>query len=274
MNIITLLNVMSDSPNNDFIAVKTGDIDGLMADTTMINGNTADQFADADLEFIMNEQSVKANETYSFEVRANNFDQLIGYQWVLNFDPEVLTYTGFENGSLVNLGTGNFGQVFIQDGQLIMTWYNAYATDVKPDEVLFKLNFVAKKDAERLSSLLSVGELPQLKAVAYNEAETPREIDLTFEIGEKVPVEFALYQNTPNPFKDETVISFNLPESTFATLRIMDVTGKVIYLTERTFDQGYNEVNISKSDIPTSGTLFYELVTPEHTASKQMIVIE
>ena len=272
--IIQILNIISDSLNNDFIGIKTGDIDGIMADPTMLNGG-AEQLSDSDLKFIMENQAVKANESVNIELRAENFDQLIGYQWILNFDPEMLSYSGYEKGSLVNLGDGNFGEIMVEEGKLILTWYHAYATDIDSKEVLFTLNFEATHDIKQLSDVFSVGQIDfQLYPVAYDEDEVPHDIELIFVKPETINGAFALYQNIPNPFKDETVIGFNLPERTHATLIISDITGRVIKEVEGDFEQGYNEVNLSRSEIPQAGTLFYELITPDNAATKQMIIIE
>ena len=87
-------------------------------------------------------------------------------------------------------------------------------------------------------------------------------------------VNFTLYQNQPNPFRAETSIGFELPELTEATLRIYDVTGKMIYSLTRDFDKGYNEVSISNSDIGAVGLLYYELATANNTARRKMIILE
>lgn len=271
---ITLTNIISDSLNNDFIGIKTGDIAGNTANPANITGGGAEDLSDADLKFMIENKAVKENEIFKIDLRAENFDQLIGYQWILQFDPEALRFTGYENGSLVNLGDGNFGEVMVDEGKLILTWYHAYPTDINEEDVLFTLNFEALRSAKQLSDLIRLGELIQLAPVAYNGDYDARDIDLVFVEAKDVDGAFALYQNIPNPFKDETVISFNLPEPTNATLKITDISGRLLKIVEGDFDKGYNEVNISRSDLPQSGILFYELVTPNDTATKQMIVIE
>ncbi len=270
---LTVLNIITDTLMNDFIGIKTGDIAGLTADPTNLTGG-AEDLSDTDLRFLIENKAVKENESIKLDIRAENFDKLIGYQWILEYNPEILTYQGFENGSLINLGEGNFGEVLVEEGKLIMTWYHAFPTDIDTKEVLFSLNFKANQNAKDLSSLLSLGELTQLAPVAYNEEYVSRDIELQFVDADEINGSFALYQNIPNPFKNETVISFNLPEKTFATLSITDITGRVLKKVEGDFDKGYNEINISRSDLPQSGILFYELTTPENTAVKQMIVIE
>ncbi|MEM8906445.1 MAG: proprotein convertase P-domain-containing protein [Bacteroidota bacterium] len=269
---INFVMLNSDTAQNDFVAVKIGDIAGLMADTAQLNsGDTRGV-----LQFVMEDRPLKAGELYHIDVRANDFANLIGYQWVLNFDATTLAYRDMNHAHLSNLSDANVGLNFVDEGKIILTWYDAFAVSAADDEVLFTLTFEAKQDAPHLSRLLSRTTLDQLPAVAYTETETPFDIDLVFTEFSGVisdPV-FALFQNQPNPFKGETLISFTLPEATEGSLTIMDLAGRVVRTYKGQYDQGYNEVVIDRSDLSASGVLYYQLSTPEHTATRKMIIIE
>lgn len=272
-NTITLVNISSDSTGNDFIAVKTGDLGGIQtADTTMFGGNSDHRF-DESLKFMIEDRELKAGEQISIDLTAENFNELIAYQWILEFNPEVLTYTGFDNVNLVNLGELGFGKVVINEGKLVLTWANATEISKKTEDVIFSLNFEVNQDA-RLRDLLKVTPHERLQPVAYRTDETPMNVELNFVQPEVPASEFVLNQNTPNPFKEETAISFSLPEASTATLTIMDITGRILKQYEGEFAQGYNVISINRNDLPSSGTLLYELKTPEHTASKKMIIID
>jgi hypothetical protein len=84
----------------------------------------------------------------------------------------------------------------------------------------------------------------------------------------------ALLQNRPNPFKDETLISFNLPESTYATLTIYDVDGRTLKVVEGNYDAGYNEVGVNASELGATGVMYYRLMTDNGTVTKTMLVID
>jgi subtilisin-like proprotein convertase family protein len=273
-NDIIFPNINSDSLGNDFIAVKTGDLGGIVsADTTMLGGNPDDRNDDA-LKFLIEDRALKAGEQVTIDVKAENFEQMAAYQWILEFDNEVLSYTGFDNVNLNNLGELGFGEVIINEGKLVLTWANGELVTKSKDEVLFSLNFEVKANVDHLRGLLNVTSYDRFAAVAYKGLDTPMEIELIFTQPVAQPSVFGLNQNTPNPFKDETVISFTLPETTNATLTIMDITGRVLKQYKGTYTQGYNEVSINKGDLPHSGTLFYELKTPDNTASRKMIIID
>ncbi len=84
----------------------------------------------------------------------------------------------------------------------------------------------------------------------------------------------SLFQNRPNPFRNETLISFNLPEASRATLTIYDVNGKELKVVEGNFNSGYNEVPVSGAELGTTGVLYYRLMTDMGTITKTMLVVK
>ena len=81
-------------------------------------------------------------------------------------------------------------------------------------------------------------------------------------------------QNTPNPFNGETVIGFTLPQAGFATLKVMDIQGKVLKQIEGDYTKGYNQISLNAKELGATGVLHYQLESAEHTATRKMIIIE
>ncbi|RMD71175.1 MAG: T9SS C-terminal target domain-containing protein, partial [Bacteroidetes bacterium] len=138
------------------------------------------------------------------------------------------------------------------------------------DEVLFTL-VVRAKQPVALSEALSVSSA-LTPAEAYDAQGNLLDVAIDFGTSVSGP-EFALYQNTPNPFGERTVIGFTLPEAAHATLTISDVTGKVLQVIDGDFHKGYNEIALSRHELPAAGVLYYRLETPTHSASRKMIVL-
>ena len=87
------------------------------------------------------------------------------------------------------------------------------------------------------------------------------------------PTQVSLKQNYPNPFNPMTKIEFILANATDVTLKLYDLEGKEIatllrhqYLGVGVHDVVFNATNIS------SGVYFYELITPQFTRTKKMVV--
>jgi len=88
------------------------------------------------------------------------------------------------------------------------------------------------------------------------------------EIG--LPVATGLHQNYPNPFNAATNISFDLAEASNVSLKVYDITGRlVITLFEGYKDAGNHVVAWDASNL-SSGVYFYKLIAGDYTATKKM----
>src|SRR5690606_9592326 len=85
---------------------------------------------------------------------------------------------------------------------------------------------------------------------------------------------YELYQNVPNPFANETMINFSLPEAMDAVMTVFDVSGKVVKQINGSYAKGLNGVRISKEELPSAGVLYYQLEAGSFKATKKMIIIE
>ena len=83
-----------------------------------------------------------------------------------------------------------------------------------------------------------------------------------------------LNQNNPNPFVDETLIGFYLPESTTVHFVVFDVSGRTIWETNGEFSAGYQELILDNTSIPTNGLLYYRLKTATFSQTKKMLKLQ
>jgi hypothetical protein len=73
------------------------------------------------------------------------------------------------------------------------------------------------------------------------------------------PEEFILQQNYPNPFNPNTVISYQLPVSSFVTLKVYDILGnEIVTLVNEELASGNYKVEFNADRI-SSGIYFYTL---------------
>jgi hypothetical protein len=92
------------------------------------------------------------------------------------------------------------------------------------------------------------------------------------ETEEFTPAEFRLYQNYPNPFNPETVIKFKLPQSSFARLKIFNLSGQEIATLVDGFKiVGEHEVKWQTHGLP-SGIYFYRLQAGGFSETKKLIL--
>ncbi|MCB0592217.1 MAG: T9SS type A sorting domain-containing protein, partial [Saprospiraceae bacterium] len=59
-----------------------------------------------------------------------------------------------------------------------------------------------------------------------------------------------------------------------ATLTIYDVTGKVVYSKTVEAAKGMNKEVISRTQVGSTGVMFYQLVSGDYSATKKMVILE
>jgi hypothetical protein len=74
-----------------------------------------------------------------------------------------------------------------------------------------------------------------------------------------IPKEYSLSQNYPNPFNPATSIKYDIPSASFVTLKIYDITGRVIAsLVNEKQEAGRYSATFTASNL-SSGMYFYKL---------------
>lgn len=270
--VININDISQNEMMNDFVAVKIGDVTGDAKTNGLVSGD--DRNFTGELVFAINDAKVDAGATHTVDFKAADFNNILGYQFTINFNNDALELVDVTAGELAGLTEANFGMTNVANGQVTTSW-NAESARLADDAVVFSLTFKAKQTVE-LSEVISVNSAIT-KAEAYTANLEFFNVALRFdtENGSKmVGADFELYQNEPNPFKSTTVVGFNLPEATDATLNIYDVSGKLVMSYEGDFAKGYNNIVVERSDISATGVLYYELSTDKYTATKKMITIE
>jgi hypothetical protein len=91
----------------------------------------------------------------------------------------------------------------------------------------------------------------------------------------KIPQEFYLRQNFPNPFNPITNIRFEVPNSTPVTINIYNAVGQLVttLINGQSFAPGTYSVTWDASDV-SSGVYFYQLKTDNLQQTMKMILIK
>ena len=90
----------------------------------------------------------------------------------------------------------------------------------------------------------------------------------------KIPSIYSLEQNYPNPFNPSTVISYQIPDKGFVSLKVYDVLGKEItMLVNEEESAGSYKVRFNGNGLP-SGIYFYKIQAGNYTSVKKMILIK
>ncbi|GAA5225311.1 hypothetical protein GCM10025777_59420 [Membranihabitans marinus] len=251
---------LTSDENVDFVGVKIGDVI-LSADAsrsarsglTSLNLNVADK-------------ALKAGEVYRVNVTSDNFNEITGMQYTLAYADNAVEIQTIDAGAL-NFTQDNY--VKYQPGIITSSWSEGVAISKGSNDVLFTLVIKAKADVQ-LRDVLSLNDRVTMTE-AYTSGQELKNVNLQFKGSSKG---LALYQNRPNPYAGQTIIGFNLPEASDATLRVYDITGKVLKVIEGGYGKGYSEVRLNSSDLNATGVLYYQLDTDKYTATKKMVLMK
>jgi hypothetical protein len=253
----------------EFMGVKIGDVSGDAVPNVENECKTMDW--DGTLSFEIADKQLQKGETHTIEIRASGFERIQGYQYTLDFDPAMMEFVNVD-AQWSDLSEANFGLDRVNGGVVTTSWNSSEPVSLANDEVLYTLTIRAKADL-KLSEVMTVNSRVT-RAEAYDANEDLLEVNFRFDGNIVAGGAFELYQNEPNPFRDMTIIGFNLPESSSAVLTVYDITGAVIKVVRGDYAKGYNTVHLNRSEIQGNGMLYYSLETATDRATKRMIMLD
>ena len=264
-------NLSGDMMSNDFVAIKVGDISGDARANGLIGNEIRSGEEKAliveDIEFV-------AGETVDVDIYVPH-GLYQGMQYALQFENDILQLLNIEhkNGKTTDAHLGLAG---LDRGIIALSWNDLQGVCHEFSEEFLTLTFEAVNSG-KLSRVLSLNtkavtpeiydENLEVSSLAFNFINTKGDVIASSH-------DFELLQNKPNPFDNTTVIGFNLPRTQEASIKVIDVNGKVIKQIKGLFSEGFNQIEISKYDLPVTGVLYYRLETNDRMATRKMILIE
>jgi hypothetical protein len=259
------IELLNTDMKTDFVAVKVGDVNG-NAKANIANDIT-DSRSNKNLVLTTENSEFTSGKLVSVPVKVADLQNISGMQFTMEFDNNLLSLTGVEAAAL-NVNDNNFGFADIHNGVITVSWNNAKEITLDANTTLFTLSFVAK-DNGSLSQAIAVNS-----AVTSSEAyDTDANImNVTWRVN-NTQSGFELFQNNPNPFKENTKISFNLPEAMSANITVYDLTGKVVKSLDVNASKGMNTVELNQMNV-SPGVFYYTLQAGTYKQTKKMVIIE
>ena len=251
-----------DEMSTEFIGVKVGDVNG------NVNPSQVDEMDHRNngipLVLKIPNQKLETGKEYTIPIKATDFEELLGYQFTLEFDNQALDFLGIEKGVLDDLDENNFGFSHLNKGLITTNWINQNNTKLKEGATLFKLKFKANGSTE-IKDLIKINS-EIINAEAYDLGFKILNIELLFnknKVDNNLIYQYSkLHQNIPNPFGESTLIGFETRVDGNCELTIFNTNGSCILAKKISAIRGYNKTIINKHEIGESGIYYYRLTMP------------
>lgn len=260
-------NFPSDIMDNDFIAVKVGDVNN--SAVMSAKDNSTESRSSQTLSMVVADHDFEKGDLVKAHFTADNFNQVAGAQWTLNFDAKMLEFVKVESEGL-NMESDNYNATQAAQGKIAFSWNDAMGKTIANDKVLFTVEFRAITNNTISNTIKLTSDIT--KAEAYTQDLSKINVALTFRSNNEDNM-FELGQNNPNPFTSSTIINFNLPQAGQATLTVYDMTGKILKNISGQYAKGKNEISLSAIDFNAQGVMFYELESMGQKSTKKMIYL-
>lgn len=259
-------NLSGDMDSIMFVAIKIGDVNGSAVPNELwspLSERTGEALVLKTVNTLL-----QPGKLTQIPITAENFQEIIGFQFTLRFDPAAMEILSIEPGSLPNLTSANFGFALLDHGVITASWNDAIPQMLNKDDVLFTI--IARPLENRtLESVLALNSDYTI-AEAYYESGDLLTVRLKFD--EEEPVADRLTSMVaPNPFTDLATIGFFSPEDQEVTLKIFNTDGNLIYEKNQLAYEGFNQFLIHESDLSVAGTYIYQLISGTDSVSGKLV---
>lgn len=243
-------NVVNNMNGSDFIAIKTGDVNGTVSAGLL---GIAQTRTDASCTLTVEDMNLNKNELTDIPVRIDHKMSLTGIQFTLELNNGI-EFKGVEAGVLP-LRQENIHH-YIEKGRAYVNFSfdKVNGLDLSDGDIIFNVIVSANKNMPTTNALqLSTNKL---KPEAYDNDLLTMPLSLKFK-KPMVNQQNYLVQNSPNPFKDGTVIGLYQSQEGLATIIIFDASGKMVSSETTPLQAGYNSILINSSQLKDKAGVFY-----------------
>lgn len=252
--------------STDFVAIKIGDLSG-NADVNL-NGSTS-RTNPGSISLVMPDVKYRSGETLILPVSLGEETTISGMQLGMEFLDSGLKLQSIRSGS-IELKPEEY--VIAEDRIRIVKALDE-DKNLKTGEILFTLVFEPQAEGSTNSKIM-VANPDEFRSEVYDEVVDAKNVELVFRSQDQSGKGFKMYQNTPNPFNNETQISFEIESARTVEFLIHDLDGKAIRRIEKHYPKGQHNLTIRGAELPATGVYFIRMVSGEGSETRKMVYIK
>ncbi len=277
--VINLNNVTTDITNQDFVAIKVGDVN-LSADCgggMNFQGGAGANDRQAPVSVLLNTPAdIKVSNVFEVELTAVSQTPLTAWQMGLHFDPAYLLLEEVEEADIEGVDSRYFGLTEKENGKVRALWYSptAEVLDFDGTSRFAKLRFRALRPFNNLRDLMHIDQ-EVLQTVAYSENGTPYSMQLSFSSdSESSGFEYnqpIIAYPAQNPFKHRLALMVEVPLEMALRVKVLDMSGKQVTKWEGVARKGVNEVAFREAGKWQDGLYTWQVVSKSGVVTGQVV---
>ena len=255
VEVIDLDQLTSDMADQDFIGIKLGDVNG---NAIANSGFAADNRSVEITSLIVENRAFGKGETVGFNIPLKQYQNLRGLQLGVEVKGTWLPELSI-NGELLSED-----QYVIDGDQLVVS---LSSLDKSLDGSSLYLSF----ESSQSGSISDAVRLMDKFDSEIYEGDDLSQAQVQLQFTSLTDDDLVLYQNTPNPFSDETSISFKISKEGKVDLTVFDLTGRQLFGSSGQYNAGTHTIALSQEMLDKEGVLYYQVSFENKLITKKMI---
>ena len=244
----------------DLIAIKMGDINGNAI------ANTGFASTRSTKEFEVSSRSRIENGRLVYELIANEYIEAYGYQLALEYDAQALVTKDVRSNHMLIVDD----MLSDKGGNLSISLAGSSLFEYQKDDVVLEVTFALSESPSSQEGIVRLSNKVMSNEI-YNE---DYEVHTIRTVAEDVAQEVILHQNRPNPFEDETLIDFEIPNRDQVTFELFDINGMRVYSRSNNYPAGKHQIKVSSQEIGLNkGIYYYQIHTQQRSLIRKMIIL-
>lgn len=239
----------------------------------------------AQVEVAASNHTVLPDETFSVDIIAIEFNDILGMQFSVAWDSAAFEFVEITNvnEALEDAPLNPFGLEFTENGNIGFQWVDFALNGISlgDEAVLFS---VSLKTIENQSGEYAMGftDFPTTVEIADTEENI---LDVTFTEGiitidginsgllEQKASEYVEITNYPNPFARNTTVSMNWIQAAEVQLSILNPVGEVCFQDNSSFKTGLHQLNLPEELFVQAGVYLLKIKSTDFIATYKLIAI-
>lgn len=241
----------------------------------------------AQVVFSMPSDTIPSSQTsYSVPITVNNFKKIVGAQFTLRWDKKVLQITSIDQLGFDDLSLENHFNLQVDSGWVNFLYLDLglSGVDLEDGGVLFRANFDVIGNPGDKTSLAFANSPTEREVTDTSSISTSEPVDAEYRDGflmvegttnttfTNQPDQLRIERCSPNPFREQTQLTFSTREAGNYLLQIFNTAGQQVFQEEAFYPAGTSQYIISKTLLADPGTYIIRIQGKAYVATQKVLL--